>query len=271
MQRKASIFRREAMEHHREGPKGRGDVLRIAPTWVHRAYWVLMAALVSLLAFGVLGRVDEFASGPALVRVTELTPLVSPAAGVVAHVRVQPGQKVQAGQALVGLVHAPASPAQVVSQRELTAPFEGVVRDVDARPGQRLEPGQRLLSLTAREAPMTLNVFLPGRFQPLLRPGMALRAELEGFERSYQDLVIASVGDQLIAPGELKRYLGSELEGRGGTAEAVVLVTARLPGPTFQSQGLSFGYVDGMPARAQVRVRSERLFMQLLPGLRGRL
>jgi hypothetical protein len=51
----------------------------------------------------------------------------------------------------------------------------------------------------------------------------------------------------------------------------MVLVRARLPSPTFTSQGRTFNYFDGMLARADARVRQERILVALVPGLKGAL
>lgn len=47
-----------------------------------------------------------------------------------------------------------------------------------------------------------------------------------------------------------------------------MLVTARLPGGTFLADGSPLDYYDGMPGRAEARLRSERILLALVPGLR---
>jgi hypothetical protein len=47
------------------------------------------------------------------------------------------------------------------------------------------------------------------------------------------------------------------------------MVTAPLPSRTFEVAGESYAYRDGMPSRAEVRVRSERLLFALLPALKS--
>lgn len=97
---RSKIFREEALRHH-EGAQEEGDVLRIAPTWTRWTYWALLALLLTGLLYSLLGTLPEYASGPAVVRVEGQSNLTVDAAGIVASVAVQPGQRVRAGQPLV--------------------------------------------------------------------------------------------------------------------------------------------------------------------------
>ncbi len=305
---KSSIFRKEAIEHYQRGPRLEGELLRLAPGWTRWAYWLLLSILVTGLLYSVLGTLYEYASGPALVRVEGRTDLTVPAAGVVSTVWVQPGQRVEAGQMLVSflseeeqntqariqrefdlqLVRYLRSPSDTAARQALTAlraerelaqarleartlraPFAGVVGDLRIQPGQYLASGTRALSLMESEAPVFLLAFLPGHYRPFLRPGMPLRVELDGFRYDYRELTIESVGDQIIGPAELGRYLGPDLAGAVEVKGPIVLVRAHMPSSSFVNSGQVLGYFDGMPARAEARVRTEVILMALLPGLRG--
>jgi membrane fusion protein (multidrug efflux system) len=304
---KPSIFRKEALEYHQHYRRQEGDVLRLAPEWTQWSYWVLVAMLVVGALICVVGSVSEYASGPALVRVERRTDVTTPTSGVVATVEVQPGQFVQAGQTLVTLqseeehntlvrtehelelllvrymrnlsdqaarqalttLRAQQEFAQSrLEARSLRAPVAGVVGDLRTQPGQFLAPGTRVASLVEEDAPTYLLAFLPGYYRPYLRPGMPLRVELDGFRYDYRELTIESVGDQVIGPGELQRYLGPDLEGTVKLAGPIVLVRARMPSRTFTNQGRVLGYFDGMPARAEAAVRAESILVTLLPGLK---
>ncbi|XXF76342.1 HlyD family efflux transporter periplasmic adaptor subunit [Myxococcaceae bacterium GXIMD 01537] len=305
---RASPFRKEALEYHRRAPREGGDVLRIAPEWTHWAYRVLLAVLVAAAFFSVVGTFYEYASGPALVRVEGRTDVALSFAGVVASVEVQPGQRVEAGQVLVRftaeeeqlslarmerefelqLVRYLRDPADVGARQALTslragrelaqsklevrtlrAPHAGIVGDVRIQPGQYLNPGANVLSLLGDEARATLLAFLPGAHRPLLRPGMPLRMELSGFPYEYRELTIESVGEQIVGPAEVRRFLGGELADAVALEGAVVLVRARLPSRTFVREGQTLNYFDGMPARAEARVRAESILVMLVPGLKG--
>jgi len=305
---KKSIFRKEALEYHQNGLRGQGDILRIAPTWSRWVYWLLVGALGVGFLFCIFGTVYEYASGPALVRVEGYTHLTVPSAGLVATVEVQPGQRVVGGQTLVTfvaneeqsslarirrefelqLIRVLRDPSDQAARQSLTslraeqelaearlqartlkAPFAATVGDVRIQPGQYLTPGSRALSIVGEDAPVTLQLFLPGNYRPFLQPGMPVRVELDGFHYDYRELPIASVGDEIIGPNELRRYLGGELADAVKVEGSIVLVKARLPKRTFESEGRTFNYFDGMPARAELPVRAERILTLLVPGLKG--
>ncbi len=68
MENPAQIFRREAVKHQEVGTQDGGAVLRLSPAWTYWAFWLLLAVVVFSGAFGLLGRVSEYATGPALVQ-----------------------------------------------------------------------------------------------------------------------------------------------------------------------------------------------------------
>jgi membrane fusion protein (multidrug efflux system) len=307
MNGKPSIFRKEALEYYQHYRRQEGDVLRLAPGWTRWTYWILVAMLLVGTLLGVAGTVAEYATGPALVRVERRTDVTVPAAGVVTTVEVQPGQRVAAGQTLVTLqsdeerqalarlqhemelllvrymrdlsdqsarqtltaLRAEQELAQArLESRSLRAPVAGVVGDLRIQPGQYLAAGTRVASLVKDDAQAYLMAFLPGYYRPYLRPGMPLRVELDGFRHEYRGLTIESVGEEIIGPGELKRYLGPDLADAVEVSGPIILVRARMPSRTFATQGRVLGYFDGMPAQAQAVVRSEPIFVALLPGLK---
>ncbi|MBN8233375.1 HlyD family efflux transporter periplasmic adaptor subunit [Corallococcus macrosporus] len=302
-----SIFRKEALEHYQQHGRQDGDVLRIAPEWTRAAYVLLVGLLVVAAVLCAVGTVSEYASGTALVRVERRTDVAAPLGGVVVSVAVQPGQRVSQGQLLVTLMSddernslariqyesdlhlvrymrdlSDVSARQSLTAlraelelarskldaRSLRAPVTGVVGDLRIQPGQYLTPGAQVASLVEDDAPVYLLALLPGYYRPFLRPGMPLRVELDGFRYDYREVPIESVGDQIIGPGELQRYLGPDLADAVKPEGPLVLVRARLPSRTFSREGRVFGYFDGMPAHAEVAVRSEPIFLTLIPGLK---
>jgi multidrug resistance efflux pump len=156
-----------------------------------------------------------------------------------------------------------------LAARSLRAPVAGVVGDLRIQPGQFLPAGSRVAALVGDDAPVYLLAFLPGYYRPYLRPGMSLRVELSGFRHDYREVPIESVGDEIIGPGELKRYLGPDLEGAIQVEGPIVLVRARLPSRTFMRHGRELGFFEGMPAHAEVAVRAEPIVLTLIPGLKA--
>jgi multidrug efflux pump subunit AcrA (membrane-fusion protein) len=306
---RSKIFREEALRHH-EGAQQEGDILRISPAWTRWTYWTLLGLLLAGLVYSVLGTLPEYASGPALVKVEGQSHLTVDLPGIVSSVEVRPGQRVEKGQALVSfrsqeetvslertqrefelqLIRVLRDPSDESARQTLTslraerelavsrqqartlrAPQAGVVSDLRIRPGQYVTPGEGVVSVMGDDVTVSLVALLPGGYRPTLEPGRPLRVELDGFQHEYHTFTIDSVGDQIVGPGEVRRFLGPEIADAMELNGPMVLVRAKLPSPTFTSKGKTFNYFDGMLARADARVRKERLLVALIPGLKGAL
>ena len=306
---RSKIFREEALRHH-EGAQRDGDVLRISPAWTRWTYWTLLALLVAALGYSLLGTLPEYATGPAVVKVEGQSHLTVDMPGIVSSVQVRPGQRVAAGTPLVSfrsqeenvsleriqrefelqLIRVLRDPADEAARQTLTslraerelaearqqdrtlrAPHDGVVSGLRIRSGQYVTPGESVVSVVGDRVEVSLVALLPGGQRPLLEPGKPLRVELDGFHHEYHTFVIESVGDQIVGPAEVRRFLGPEIGDAVTLTGPMVLVRARLPSPTFTSKGRAFNYFDGMLARADARVRTERILVALVPGLKGAL
>ncbi|MFL5357709.1 efflux RND transporter periplasmic adaptor subunit [Archangium sp.] len=301
------LYRQEALDHY-TSVREEGDILHIAPTWTQWMYWLLLGVMGTGVLYCVVGTVDEYASGPAVVQMDGKLDLTSHEAGLVSKVTVRHGQRVRAGQELVTLVSVDEAatlerlrhefelqlvrylrePSDGAARQALTslraeqelaearlearalrAPSDGIVMDVRVQPGQYLTAGVSVLSLVPDNASPLLVAFLPGQYRPYLRPGSPLRLEMEGFRYEYREVTVEQVGDQIIGPNEVRRALGPGLGDAFEFKGAFILVRARLPAQSFQSDGLPYDYFDGMPARVEARVRSESILMTLLPALKG--
>ncbi len=303
-----SVFRKEALEAYLRPDGGKAEPLRISPRWVRYVYWLLVSLIVSSLAFVTLGKVDEYASGPAIVRIDGRSDLTAIEPVTVASVEVQPGQRVDEHQVLVRFYDAteraelerinkefelqlkkslanPADPTireslgrlraerdqadARLSERVLRAPHAGVVNDVRIRAGQHLPPGTPILSVTHDDSTLSIVGLLPGHFRPLLSKGQSMRLEVSGFRYAYRELHIDSIGDEVVGPEEAKRYLGQEVADSVQLSGPVILVRAQLPTRNFVADGRWFNYHDGMSGTADVRVRSRRILVLLVPGLKA--
>lgn len=304
----AGVFRAEALEYRARG-RAEGRVLRFDPAWTGQTYWLLVAAGLAAALWALLGRVDEYAVGSAVVRMEGRVDVTSPVAGTVDTVAVVPGQRVAAGdvlaalhdarevaelarieaefeEQLVRLLHAPGDvdvrsalvPLRAqrdlararVEERRVRAPRAGVVGDVRVRPGQQVQPGDLVATLAGPDARFRVVALLPGQYRPLLRRGMPLRLEVQGYALAWQEVVIDALGDEVIGPVEARRYLGPVADTLAPSGP-VVLVEARLPGRRFVAGGRTLAYHEGMAARAEVSVRSESILAMLVPGLRNAL
>lgn len=243
------LFRQQALDEAARAGQ-RPSLLRITPRWTRWTFWVVVAACASALAYSFCGTIDEYAVGPALIRAEGRRPVTAAAEGSVATVDVRPGERVAAGRVLMRL-HDAAEQAEYerldhefelqllkslrdpsdqqarqaltalrvqkelaqarLDERSLRAPQDGVVRDLRVRPGQHLAPGDVILTLVPPDATFSVIAMLPGNYRPVLRVGMPLRIELEGYRYQYRRLVIDEISDEIVGPSEVKRFLGSEI------------------------------------------------------------
>lgn len=302
------LFREKAIEHHQDGLRGEGDLLRADPRWMLWTYRLLLGVVVVGLLFSLVFKVREYASGPAVVRLGGRTDLTATTDGTVSEVAVRPGQRVESGRLLVRfygareaaelerierelemqLIARLRNPADTgaeralislraerelaqarLAERELRAPRAGLVSDIRVRTGQRIAPGQVMLSLAGEGGDPTVLALLPGEYRPLIKPGMQLRLELRGYQYMYQHLEVESVSNEVIGPNEARRYLGEEIADAVPLDGPVVLVSARLPSLTFEVEGKVRRYHDGMWGQGEVRVRAERVLVALVPALRA--
>jgi multidrug efflux pump subunit AcrA (membrane-fusion protein) len=301
-----SLFRPEALEHRRaRGMQAELVVLDAAATaWGFR---LLCAGMLAFLVFVVLGRVNEYATGPAFVQLDGRAPLTADSAGLVSSVRVKPGDRVEAGDELVRfhaaeelaelqaatrefdnqvakLLLRPDDPMtreallplrtrrdlaqQRCDRRVLRAPQSGIIGDVRVRPGQVVEPGMRVIDLQAAATAATVTALLPGRYRPLLRAGDKLRFEVDGFHHLAHELIVSRVGEQIVGPAEAARFVGRDLADAFPVQGPVVLVEAALPSTHFSMDGQPYDFASGMFGKAEAVVRNEPIAYAFVPSLK---
>jgi membrane fusion protein (multidrug efflux system) len=299
------LFRDEAIARQR----GRGlhaEVLQV-DTGAHMGFRVICAGVVVLALFLTLGRLDEYATGPAFIQLEGRTPLSASIVGLVTKVEVKPGDHVEAGDVLVRfqaadedaelaasseefenqltkLLLRPSDPAtrealvslrtrsklaqQRAEQRTMRAPHAGFVGDVRVRESQLVEPGMRVLDLQDSKASATLIALLPGRYRPLLHAGHRMRFEVDGFQQRALELAVSRVGDQIIGPSEAARYLGRDLGDAFSIGGPMVVVEAAMPSTSFEADGQHYQLTSGMFGKAEAVVRDEPVAYAFIPGLR---
>lgn len=299
------LFRKEARDAYAL-PRW-GDVVRVSPGWLARAYWLLVALLVASAVFISVAEVATYSAGPCVVRSLARTTISAREAGNIAAVTVAPGDQTTVGTVLARLddsdqraavarldqefqarlrnhlldpadaaidaalrgVRAQLEAARAsLEQRLVRATAQGIVGDVRVRPGQRVEPGDIIASVFEASQGLEVIALLPGEDRPQLGPGMTLRLELAGYRYAYQTVVITSVSTDVTGPAEARRMLGVEVSGDLPLPSSVTVVRGRLPSPEFVVDGQSFRYHDGMVGGAEVQVRSEPILFALVPGTR---
>jgi membrane fusion protein (multidrug efflux system) len=301
-----SPFREEALRHSARG-RTEAAVLRLSPTWTRWTYWLLVVAFASALLYASIGTVHEYASGPAVVWMSDRRDVTATVTGTVRSVEVKPAQTVEEGAVLVRLndereaadlerierefelqlVKALRDPGDPAAREALTllrtqkdvalsrrdqltvrAPRAGVVGDVRIRPGQLLQAGDVAFTLMSPEGHAAILAMIPGQYWPQLRQGMLARFEVTGYRYSYQEMTVESVGAQIIGPNEVQRYLGQEIADTVKLNGPVVLVEVRPKSPRFLVDGREFDFHHGMIGTAELQVRTERIALAVAPGLR---
>lgn len=302
-----SLFRKEALDHY-VGQRMEGDILRFDTRWLTWTYRIVVAAAAAAVLYVILFDVSEYASGVAFVRMEGRRPLTTLYPGTVETVHVEPGQHVEEGQVLVTLsaqneeaelaraneefaLHlaqllrdpgdgaAKQSLASLRPRRDqaralararfIRATHAGVVTDIRARPGQYLEAHSVVLGLAPLDAQPTLLCVVPGDYRPMLKAGQALRFSLDGYKFEYREISVDTVGEEVIGPVEMKRYLGPEVADAFPIIGPSVLVKGRLRSRTFEADGRTYTYVEGLTGKVDVRVRSEPILITLMPALKA--
>ena len=301
-------FRAEALQHYYEGAPDHGEVLRISPEWTRYAYPLLLLLFLSAIVFSIFGKVNEYAEGVGIVRLQGRVDVNAQVGGTVSRVLAQPGQAVEKGQLLVKLydvqeeaeleriqrefelglldrLRRPADPVTArtlgtlraqrqlalsrLEERSVRAPVAGIASDLRVQPGQLLAPGEIILSLHRQDENRRLLGILPGHYRPQVQVGMPLRFEPEGFRYAYQHLVVDAVSDEVFGPTEARRMLGPGIGDAVPISGPVLLIEARLPTGYFESQGTAYSYHEGSLGRLELKVRSERILVTLVPGLKA--
>ncbi|MEZ4399380.1 MAG: HlyD family efflux transporter periplasmic adaptor subunit [Kofleriaceae bacterium] len=298
-----SLFRAEALENHRN--KGtEGALVNLSPAWVRRAYPIACALVVVALAFAWFAKVPTYSTGPVVVTVDGFD-MTAPAQGTVEHIAVSANDRVKAGdelarlysvqekseleqaeqdyrnalilflvdnddaakQALVGASTKRQRARDLVESRTVRAAGDGVVSDVRVRPGQNLMPGDRILTIVPEGADPVVLALLPGQDRPRLRIGQTLQVALNGFIKPREQVTITEVGSEVLGPDDARRMLGSQFADMVGQAGSWVLVKARLPSRTFESQRHTYHFHNGLRGTGEVRIEAKPFLVTLLPAV----
>ena len=299
------LFRAEALREQAT-THDFGEVLRLSPRWMRPASWALVGLLILAALFSLLGKVDTYVAGPAVVRVEGRREVTASAGGNLAEILVHPGDHVVKGEALLRLDDlaerdqlasatqefelellrrlddpggAP-SPAlsQLRARRDLAAaqlqgriirsPIAGVVGDLRLRSGERLNPGEQAATVVQESARYSVTAWLPGESRPFLHRGLPLRLELKGFPYAHIEASIDALGDEVVGPVEARRYLGQNGSDIVPLSGAVVFVHATLETEHFLADGRKQSFFDGMQATAEASLHQERILFSLIPSLR---
>lgn len=297
------IFRKEALDAL-QASDNEGALVKLVPGWSRWSYWFILVVVIVGIAYASGASINEYASGPAIVRVDKKLDVTTATGGVVVEVKVRSGAPVKVGETLVqfqataetneldrinteiqlqtakylrdttdegaksALAVLRASRDQALAhlkERSVVAPRAGIVSNLRIRPGQMLGPGDVVATILDGKSAYSIVALVPGQFRPMLKQNLKLRLALEGYPYTYKDVPIEEISNEVIGPNEVRRYLGNELGDALPVQGSLVLVRARLPDTSFKFEGKTFNYFDGIPGHVDIRVRSLRLLVMMFP------
>jgi membrane fusion protein (multidrug efflux system) len=248
-----------------------GDLIRIAPVWTKWIFWMVLAAFVIGTVFVTVGTYTEYASGPMVVLDRGRTTLVAEKPGVVVAVEAEPGGAVQSGRMLIRYADSSRNNGvfdeAVVVETVVSSPVDGTVVDLPVEPGNRVSPGDVLAVVDAEQHDFRFVAFLPAERKVRIEPGMEVRLEFNGYKYAFQAAALESVGERVLGPGEVRKYLGARAE--VAVAGPVVPVHGRFESAVFEAEGESLSLFEGMQGRADIKIQSERILFHLLPRMKA--
>jgi Biotin carboxyl carrier protein len=265
------IFRAEALAH-REAGYSPGELINMSPKWANYSYLFILVSFIIALLISIVGKITEYASGPAIVQLVGHTDVTVPIAGVLSVISVQSGQKVNVGDVLVQLYDN--NELNVLKKKEdstehtIKAQTNGIISDLHIRPGQFVAPGQKLFSIIPENAKFSVLAMIPGQHRPLLRQNSKFRLELNSSRFSYLELPINNIENQVIGRDETRQFLGQELADLVPIPNSVVIVTAKLPTNKFKLNGQDVQFYSGLSGTAYIPIRNERIIFVIMPVLR---
>jgi hypothetical protein len=264
----SKMYRQEALAHKLENSDDSGSVLQALPRWLAKAHYLSVGGLlVSLLAMSLV-KVNEYASGPALVRARTKFSVVAPHSGVVRSVEVAVGDRVSAGDLMIRMVDTPGTSSADRVAEQVWASGAGFIGEVRVRAGQLINQSEVVATIVDDAAGFEVVAFVPGNYAPQMRPGIPLILTLQGYQGAFESISIDHVGAEVLPAQEALRYAVREGAAAVAVDGPVVIVDGRLRRPTFSADRRSYRYRDGMTGRADVSVRQTSLVMGLLKGMR---
>lgn len=99
----SSIFRAEAIKHHRQGTIGDGHPLELSPRWARLVFPLILLALLAGLVYVQLGDVDEYTRSITIDYVNPGVAVTDTAGGAITDIDVEPGDYVRKNQVLAHL------------------------------------------------------------------------------------------------------------------------------------------------------------------------
>jgi membrane fusion protein (multidrug efflux system) len=245
---KGSLYRGEALEAHRTRGQ-EGQLVQLSPTWVKRAYPILVLTLLVAIGFAVFIKVPTYSTGTAVVMFEGSTSVTATASGTVDKVWVKDNEAVKQGDPLVRM-NSPDEVAQLaaserewrdaqvqflfdqtdeqarkalgqaatsykhaldrVEARTIRAPRAGVVANLHVKEGIAVQPGSYVMQITDENSEIEVLAFLPSKDSPRIREKMDLQLELDGYTKARVIGAITHVQPDAVSGTEAAK-LGGEM------------------------------------------------------------
>jgi membrane fusion protein (multidrug efflux system) len=245
---KGSLYRGEALEAHRNRGQ-EGHLVHLTPSWVRRAYPMLVIAILAGLGYAVFVRVPTYSTGTAVVVFEGSTSVTATIGGTVEKVFVKENEAVKKGDPMIRL-NTPDEVAQFtaaetewrdqqiqflfdptdeqarkqmktaatqrdqalarVEARTIRAPRDGVVTNLHVKEGVAVQPGGYVLQITDENSEIEVLAFLPSKDSPRIREKMDLQLELDGYRKARVIGTITHVQPDAVSGTEAAK-LGGEM------------------------------------------------------------
>jgi biotin carboxyl carrier protein len=277
----------------------------VVPGWIRWSSRAALLVVICGVVFASCVRIGDFARGPAVIRMDGRRILTARAAGSVADILVQPGQRFTRGAVLLRLDDAPQRAELVRATREyelllarllrepddvtlrkqlasldvaadlararldervLVATEPGTVSDIRVRVGQQVQPGDALVAIDRPNARAVVVAMLPGHERPRLSATSGeMLLELDGFSRGRVRVSVNSIADDVVGPAEAQRFLGQEQAGALEIHGPVVMVEAVIDDLEFEADGSRYRFYEGMQGSLEIEVGALTILESVLP------
>jgi multidrug resistance efflux pump len=246
---KGSLYRGEALEAHRTRGQ-EGTLVHLSPTWVKRAYPLLVLIMLIAIVFAILVKVPTYSAGTAVIVFEGSTSVTATAGGTVQKVFVKENEAVKQGDPLLQL-SSPEEAAQLVASetewrdkqiqflfdqtdetvrkslmsaatardqalarveaRTVRATRDGVVTNLHVKEGLAVQLGSYVMQITDENSEIEVLAFLPGADGPRIRSSMPLQFELDNYRKARAIATITRVQPDAISGTEAAKLGGDML------------------------------------------------------------
>jgi multidrug efflux pump subunit AcrA (membrane-fusion protein) len=157
-----------------------------------------------------------------------------------------------------------------LEQRTVRADRAGTVSDIRTHEGGLLQPGDPIVTIVdGQNALPEVYAFLPATDHPRLKVGQELQVGLTGYTKTREKAIISEVSREGVGASEVAKMLGPALSDvlRLPPDGSYVLVKARLPKRTFETEHNILPYHHGMQATTEVKIAEKPFLVTLFPAI----